>query len=84
MEPIGLAMIYTFPVLITDVFERKLRKHISGAGAGALFSTDSAGWYIQINNTISIYLGMEEPRIAVGDKMTLKLERSQDASPAKL
>lgn len=68
---------YRFPITVTDVFERKVQKHVSGAGDHAVFSSDSAGWYIRIENNLSIYVGMQKPDVAPGDKMVMKLERSQ-------
>lgn len=68
---------YRFPVTISDVFERKVQKHVSGAGPEAVFSSDSAGWYLRINDNLSIYVGMQKPDLAPGDKMVMKLERSQ-------
>ena len=75
-------MNYTFPITITDVFERKLRKHTGGAGPEARFATDSQGWYLQIDGMISIYVGTEQPLARPGEKMELvlrKIERSQNA-----
>jgi hypothetical protein len=73
-------MTYTFPVTITDVFERKLRKHVSGAGPDAIFTTDSDGWYLQVGGVVTICVGPEQPIIRPGEKMELVLrkpERSQ-------
>ncbi len=67
-------MNYRFPVTVTDVFERKLSKHVSGHGPNAVFSSDSAGWYIQIDGINAIYVGAEKPEVKTGDKMLLKLE----------
>lgn len=68
-------MKYRFPVTITDVFERRLQKHATGFGPNAVFTTDSAGWYIKINNDFSIYLGMEKPSFEKGEKADLVIIR---------
>lgn len=70
-------MIYRFPVTVTGVFERKEKRHIGGAGPTAVFDTYSAGWYIQLDGLTSVYVGMEKPDIVFGDKVVMKLERSQ-------
>lgn len=67
-------MTYHFPVTITDVFERKEKRHIRGSGPEAVFTTHSAGWYLQLDGITSIYVGMEAPKEKAGDKMILKLE----------
>lgn len=67
-------MNYRFPVTVTDVFERKEKRHIRGAGPEAVFSTHSAGWYIQLDGMISIYVGMERPTMQPGDKLLMRLE----------
>lgn len=54
---------FRFPIRITDVFERKLQKHISGHGPQAIFSSDSAGWYIQIDGLHALHVGAEEPKL---------------------
>jgi len=70
-------MSYRFPATVTAVFESKLKKHVAGAGAEAVFTTNSAGWYIQVNGLTSFYVGFEKPEFEVGDKIELKLQRSQ-------
>ncbi len=78
MESVGLSMTrFAFPCTITSVFERKITKHLGGAGPQALFSTDSAGWYIQIDGHLAICVGAEEPKIQPGQKFTLKLEPTE-------
>lgn len=67
-------MNYRFSCEITEVFERKLSKHVSGAGADATFATSSAGWYIQLNHMTSIYVGLEKPTFVAGQKIVMKLE----------
>jgi len=70
-------MILRFPVVVTDIFERKVQKHKSGFGPNAIFDTDSIGWYLRFNDNFSLYVGMEKPDVAPGDKLVMKLERSQ-------
>ena len=70
-------MTYLFPVTITDVFERKLRKHTGGARPEAKFTTDSAGWYLQIEGITTIYVGEEQPVIRPGEKMELVLRKPE-------
>jgi hypothetical protein len=72
-------MVYRFPVVITDVFERKEKRHSSGAGDAALFETYSGGWYVQLNHSTSIYVGMEKPEFEIGEKISMLLQRSQNA-----
>lgn len=69
-------MTYRFPCTITDVFERKEKRHLSGAGDATVFETVSAGWYLQLDGLISIYVGVAKPEVARGDKLIMKLERS--------
>ena len=69
---------YTFPVRITSIFERKLNKHVGGAGPDAIFTAHSAGWYIQLDDMISVYIGGDRPALEVGDEYELVLrKRSQ-------
>lgn len=68
-------MLYAFPVTITDVFERKIRKHMGGAGPEAIFRSDSEGWYIQLNGMISIYTGLDQPAWKIGDEAELLLRK---------
>lgn len=68
-------MILSFPATITDIFERKLRKHISGAGPEARFHTGSAGWYIQIDGMVSIYVGMEKPEFEKEQAVVLSIRK---------
>jgi hypothetical protein len=75
-------MVYRFPITITDVFERKVRKHASGFGDTATFETASAGWYVQIDKSFSIYLGEEKPTFKPGEKAFIQLVRTRhDAVP---
>lgn len=64
----------TFKAQITDVFERKLRKHMGGAGSDAVFSTYSDGWYIQLDGMISIYCGKERPKFTPGKSIRLSIQ----------
>lgn len=68
-------MIYAFPVTVTDVFERKIRKHLGGAGPEAIFRSDSEGWYVQFNGMVSIHLGPERPDFKIGDEVELLLRK---------
>lgn len=68
-------MSYRIPVKITNVFERKLQKHVSGFGNEAVFSTDSAGWYIELDKQVCIYVGKEKPPEVIGDQLLLRLGR---------
>lgn len=66
-------MRYVFLTRISNIFERKLKKHISGVGENAIFETNSAGWYIQFNYT-TIYVGKDKPTATVGQQIRLILE----------
>lgn len=68
-------MIYVFPCTITDIFERLLKKHISGSGPTTVFGTSSAGWYIQVDGMESLHVGDEKPTWHVGDKIELVLRK---------
>lgn len=68
-------MKYRFPATITDVFERKLQKHVSGFGPEAVFTTESRGWYVKINNQFTIFLGAEKPQFRPGEKVDIALIR---------
>lgn len=68
-------MILSFPCTITDIFERKLQKHHRGAGPAAIFSTYSAGWYIQIDGTFSIFVGATKPECEVDDAIVLSIRK---------
>jgi len=69
--------IFRFPVTITDVFERKVSKHLGGAGPNAAFSSDSAGWYVRINDHIALYVGTTKPEINNEYELVLQPKRSQ-------
>lgn len=66
-------MTLNFPCVVTDVFERKLQKHLGGAGKAAVFSSSSIGWYIQIDGAFSLYCGMERPHYQVDDEVYLSI-----------
>lgn len=68
-------MIISFPATITDVFERKLQKHLGGAGKDARFTTASAGWYVQLDEAISIFVGHEKPDFEEGEAIVVTLRR---------
>jgi len=68
-------MILSFPCTITDIFERKLQKHAGGAGPQAIFTTASAGWYIQINGAFSIFVGADKPSFSVDDAIILSIRK---------
>lgn len=78
-------MKYRFPATISDVFERKLQKHVSGFGPEAVFTTESRGWYIKINDQFTIFMGTEKPLLEKGDKIDIAIIRKpngvKDASP---
>lgn len=65
----------TFHCTITDIFERKIRKHISGAGPEARFHTGSEGWYIQIDGMVSIFVGDEKPNFEVDQEVVLSIRK---------
>lgn len=65
---------FRFPVTITHVFERKVQKHVSGAGDYALFTSDSAGWYVRLNDHIALHVGAAKPDIADGAEYELVLQ----------
>lgn len=68
-------MILSFPSTITDVFERKVRKHLGGAGPEARFNTGSEGWYIQLGGAISIYAGLERPEFKTDDEVVISIRK---------
>lgn len=68
-------MIISFPCTITDIFERKVRKHAGGAGPEARFSTASEGWYIQIDGMVSIYVGGDRPEFEVDQAVVLSIRK---------
>lgn len=68
-------MILSFPITITDIFERKVRKHISGAGQEARFNTGSEGWYIQIDGAVSIFVGNERPEFEKDQAAVLSIRK---------
>lgn len=67
-------MILTFPATITSIFERKLTKHLGGSGPEARFGTSSAGWYIQIDGAISIWVG-DKPEFSVDDEILISIRK---------
>lgn len=68
-------MILSFPCTITDVFERKVRKHTGGAGPEARFDTGSEGWYIQIDGAISIFAGAARPDFEKDQAVVLSIRK---------
>jgi hypothetical protein len=70
-------MIWTFPLTVVEVLERKSKRHVSGSGDATVFKEYSIGWYVTFNDYTSRYFGMEKPDLAPGDKMVMKLKRSQ-------
>lgn len=70
-------MTYSFPCVVTDVFERKLSKHIGGFGPNATFSTSSTGWYIQIDGAFSVYVGMDRPDYEVDQAIVLSIRKAK-------
>jgi hypothetical protein len=68
--------VISFPCTITDIFERKLTKHQRGAGPAAVFSTHSAGWYIQIDGAFSVFVGEDRPNFKVDDAVVLTLRKA--------
>ena len=70
-------MIISFPATITDIFERKFHKHLSGAGPEARFHTGSAGWYIQIDGMVSIFVGAEKPEFEKDEAIVLTVRKAR-------
>lgn len=68
-------MNYTFKCTITAVFERLVKKYISGIGKESVFATASVGWYIQIDGLTSIFVGTDQPSWKVGDQIELILRK---------
>jgi len=68
-------MILSFPCTITEIFERKLQKHIRGAGPEAVFSAASAGWYIQIDGMVSVFVGHDRPEFESGQAVVLSIRK---------
>lgn len=68
-------MILSFPCQITDIFERKVRKHMGGAGPEARFHTGSEGWYIQIDGMVSIFVGAERPEFDKDQAVVLSIRK---------
>lgn len=68
-------MILTFPATITNIFERKVQKHLGGAGPEARFHTGSIGWYIQIDGMVSIFVGADKPDFEVDDAIVLSIRK---------
>jgi hypothetical protein len=62
------------PCTITDIFERKFKKHHRGVGPEAVFTAHSEGWYIQLNHMVSIYIGMEKPNFTIDQQVKLSIE----------
>jgi hypothetical protein len=70
-------VILSFPCQITDIFERKISKHVGGTGKEARFSTASAGWYIQIDGAFSVFVGAERPDFQIDDAVVLSIRKAQ-------
>lgn len=68
-------MILSFPATVTDIFERKVRKHLGGAGPEARFHTGSEGWYIQIDGMVSIYVGGEKPEFEKDQAVVMSIRK---------
>lgn len=68
-------MIISFPATITDVFERKVRKHLGGTGPEARFHTGSEGWYIQIDGMVSIFVGAAKPEFEKDQAVVLSIRK---------
>jgi len=68
-------MIISFPATITDIFERTLSKHGGGVGKEARFSTVSAGWYIQIDGMVSIFVGDQRPEFEKDQAVVLSIRK---------
>ena len=65
-----------FRAEITDIFERKIQKHLGGSGPAATFSTASIGWYIQLDGMISFFVGDARPQFTVGDNVTISMRKT--------
>jgi len=70
-------MIISFPATVTDVFERKFTKHLGGAGPEARFHTGSAGWYVQIDGMVSIFVGHDKPDFEIDEAIVMTLRKAK-------
>ncbi len=65
---------FVFNARVSEVFERKLKKHVRGVGDNAIFETHSDGWYIQFGFT-TVYVGKDQPKIKQGDRVKIIIEQ---------
>lgn len=69
-------MIISFPCTVTDIFERKINKHVGGFGPDARFHSGSVGWYVQIDGMISIFVGAERPDFEIDQAIVMTLRKA--------
>jgi len=68
-------MRYSIPATVTRVFQRERRAHISGHGADAIFESRGLGWYVRLDDQVSICLGQDKPDLVEGDRVNVILEK---------
>jgi hypothetical protein len=84
MESASLSLRYKIPTTVQIVEERFRNRWVEGGGDGAIFESESLGWYIQFTGSWEgIYLGKDKPPFVVGDAVNIIIEKAQDALPSK-
>ncbi len=82
MESVALALRYKIPTTVQILEERFRNRWVEGHGHGAIFESESLGWYVQFTGSYEgLYLG--KPPFEVGDAVNIIIEKAQDAKPSQ-
>lgn len=73
-------MSYRISAQVTNIFERKINKHVTGVGQNATFVTESAGWYIELDHAISVFVGHEPPEFQLNQSVSVVITGKANAN----
>lgn len=64
-------MRYVLECRVTNLFEKQGQRHISGAGKDAVTEGYSLGWFITVDNKLSICVGDDKPDLTIGQQVQI-------------
>ncbi len=66
---------FTIHDTIRSVKLKMARQWLRGVGKDAEFQENTAGWYITLDGSLSLYIGEEEPKLRAGDRVKVTVEK---------
>lgn len=78
-------IVYRLRTRVVKVYEREtvIGGYVDPATGETVLRKEKQGWFAQISESVSLFLGMEQPELAAGDEVEIEIRKLDNAQTTR-